>query len=61
MDKVLTWLAAGAAVIFVVDPDTKVVTRFRSPTDITTFTQDDVIDAGDVVPGWSMPVARIFD
>lgn len=61
LDKALTWLAAGASVVFIVDPDARIVTRFRSPTDITTYTEHDVIDAGDVVPGWSMPVARIFN
>jgi Uma2 family endonuclease len=60
VEKALTWLASSAAVVFVVDPSARIVTRFDSATDIMTFTKDDVLDAGDVVPGWSMPVSRIF-
>jgi hypothetical protein len=29
-------------------------------TDISVLTQNDTLDGGDVVPGWTMPVKDIF-
>ena len=58
--KVLDWLDAGTRMVIVVNPRTRTVRVYRSPSDVTDLTMDDTIDGADVVPGWRLPVARIF-
>lgn len=59
-EKVFNWLAAGAKMVVVVNSRKRVVTVYRSLTDIVVLTEEGVLDGGDVVPGWSMPVRDIF-
>jgi Uma2 family endonuclease len=58
--KVTEWLEAGARTVWVVSPKLKTVTVYRSLTDITTLTEKDTLDGGEVVPGFQIPVAEIF-
>ena len=58
--KVAEWLAAGARMVIVVNPRRRSVRVHRSPTDIDDLVEGDVIEGGDVVPGWSMPVSGLF-
>lgn len=59
-EKVFEWLGAGARMVVVVNPRKRAVTVYRSLTDIRVLTEDDTLDRGDVVPGWTMPVRDIF-
>ena len=59
-EKVLEWLEAGALMVVVVNPRKRVVTVYRSLTDIIVLTEDDTLDGGNVVPGWTMAVGDIF-
>lgn len=59
-EKVFDWLEAGARMVVVVNPRKRVVTVYRSLSDIVVLTEDDTLDGGDVVPGWRMPVKNIF-
>lgn len=58
--KVLEWLDAGMRMVIVVNPRTRSVRVHRSPSDVVDLTVDDVIEGGDVVPGWRLPVSRVF-
>ena len=58
--KVRDWLDAGTRMVIVVNPRTRTVRVYRSPSDVVDLTVDDVIDGADVVPGWRLPVSRIF-
>jgi Uma2 family endonuclease len=58
--KVAEWLKAGTALLWVVSPRLHTVTVYRSLTDVTILTERDKLDGGDVVPGFSIPVAEIF-
>ena len=58
--KVSDWLEAGASMVVVVDAHNKNITVHRSHTDVAFLKREDTLDGGDVVPGWSMPVADIF-
>jgi len=55
-EKVLEWLEAGARMVVVVNPRKRAVTVYRSLTDIVVLTENDTLDGGDVVPGWTMAV-----
>lgn len=59
-EKVQAWLAAGASMVWVVNPRWRSVTVYRSATDIKTLTEIDTLDGQDVVPGFRCPVAAIF-
>jgi Uma2 family endonuclease len=59
-EKVLEWLEAGARMVVVVNPRKHAVTVYRSLTDIVVLTENDTLDGGDVVPGWTMAVKEIF-
>ncbi len=59
-EKVLEYLSSGARLVWVVDPETRSVTTYRSRDDIRILTEGDALTGGDVLPGFSVPVARIF-
>jgi Uma2 family endonuclease len=59
-EKVQGWLNAGARLVWVISPKLRVVTVYRSLTDIVTLTEKDTLDGGEVVPGFQFPVAELF-
>ena len=59
-EKVEGWLRAGCEMVLVVDPERRSVTVQGSPDDSVVIGGDEVIDTGDVVPGWRMRVADVF-
>ena len=59
-EKVEDWLNAGSRMVIVVDPRRRVVTVHLPGAAPITLTEQDTLDGGDVIPGWSMPVAEIF-
>jgi Uma2 family endonuclease len=59
-EKIFDWLSAGTRMVIVVNPRRRVVTVYRSLTDIVVLTERDTLDGDDVVSGWTMPVAEIF-
>jgi Uma2 family endonuclease len=59
-DKIAAWLAAGCVAVWIIDPRLETVTIYRSRTEITVKTIAETLDGGDVVPGFSCPVAELF-
>ena len=59
-DKIADWLDAGTRLVVVVNPSTQTVDLYRSRSDIRILTMDDVLDGGEVVPNWTLPVRDIF-
>lgn len=60
LEKVWDYVDAGTPLVIVVDPPARSVTVYRSRTDVAVLTEDDVLDGGDVVPGWRLPVRDVF-
>jgi Uma2 family endonuclease len=58
--KVQDWLDAGCRLVWVADPQTRTVTAYRSRREVAVFATADTLTAGDVVPGFSIPVREIF-
>ena len=52
-EKALAWLAHGAAVVLVVDPVARHVTRYCSSADITVFAGVEPIDCAPAMPGFT--------
>ena len=59
--KVAMWLAHGASLVLVVNPRRQVVSVHRSPDQSRILTTTDTFADDEVVPGWQLPVAAIFE
>lgn len=59
-EKVRTWLEAGVRLVWVVSPVLRTVEMHRPGEAPTTLSAADTLDGGDVVPGFTLPVARVF-
>ena len=59
-EKVVDWLEAGVKMVIVVNPRKRLVTVYKSLTDIVILTENDRLDGDEVVPGWSMSVRDVF-
>jgi len=58
--KAKHWISAGAKLVWVVDPRRHIVTVYQSLTEIFEIIETDILDGGDVVPGFELSVADIF-
>ena len=58
--KVREYFAAGVRLVWVVDPDARAVTVYTTPGDGTVVRDDATLTGGDVLPGFSCPVAALF-
>jgi Uma2 family endonuclease len=59
-DKVARLLRAGTSLVWVVDPDRRTVTVHAPDASPRTLREDDTLDGGAILPGFSLPVADIF-
>ena len=60
-DKTLFWHGRGVNVVVEVYPAESAVMVHRRGVPFVTLTGDDVLDGGDVLPGFSLPLSEIFD
>ncbi len=58
--KLLEYLDAGVLLVWLIDPRDRTIRVYRSATDVVTLTEADVLDGGDVLPGFRLPVAELF-
>jgi len=54
------YFKAGVAMVWIIDPDERRATVFTSPTDSAEYREQDVLDGGSVLPGFSFPLADLF-
>ena len=59
--KISMWLEHGVSMALEVRPATRTITVHRPGVSPVTLTGDDVLDGGDVLPGFSLPLSEIFD
>ena len=59
-EKVSEWLAAGTIEVWVVSPNLRTVTVYRSQNDILALTESDLLEGGDALPGFRIRVEEIF-
>lgn len=58
--KVQDWLDAGAKAVWVVYPDTRIVTLHHSLQDVRGFSDTDTLDGSPILPAFSVRVSEIF-
>ncbi len=59
-DKVLTYLEAGVRMVLVLEPKRRTVTVHTPDRVARTLVVGETLDGGDVLPGFSVPVADLF-
>ncbi|MEM7808510.1 MAG: Uma2 family endonuclease [Planctomycetota bacterium] len=59
--KLHEYFASGCLLAYVIDPKTKTARRHTSAREFTEIAADGELDGGDVLPGWSVPFAELFD
>jgi Uma2 family endonuclease len=52
---------SGAGQVWLVDPEKRTVSVYTSPDEGFVLTEADTLTGGDVLPGFALPVKRIFD
>ena len=60
-EKLEEYFAINVRMVWLVAPEARCVHVYRSLTDIRTFKETDTLTGGDVLPGFEMPVAKIFE
>lgn len=59
-EKAAMWLSFGSREVWVADPQPISITRYRPGQEPEVLGEDDVLDGGDLLPGFSVPVWRLF-
>ena len=59
-EKVAAWLAAGTQMVVVVEPRQRTVAVHRTPGAVDVLREGDVLEGGEVVPGWKVSLAALF-
>jgi Uma2 family endonuclease len=59
--RIRDYMNAGVSLIWVVWPDERSVSVYSGSTSPVKLTSDDTLDGGDVLPGFSVKVADLFD
>lgn len=59
--KLREYFAIGVRLVWIVDPQTRNVYAYRSLTDVREFTENDDLPGDDVLPGFSVKVAQLFE
>ena len=60
-EKLAEYFAINVRMVWLADPEERCVHVYRSLTDIRTFNEGDTITGEDVLPGFTLPVAKIFE
>lgn len=59
-DKLQFYLLHGVRLVWVVDPEARVIRVYRLGEDAQILREEDCLEGGDVLPGFSVPVRDIF-
>jgi Uma2 family endonuclease len=60
-EEVADWIGAGTRAVWIIDPQRRTVSVYRSTSDATELSEGDELEGGEVVPGFRCKVAEIFD
>lgn len=58
--KVSQWIEAGARLVWALDPSARTLTIHRPGVDPVRLTIDDTLSGEDVLPGFTLPLRRLF-
>jgi Uma2 family endonuclease len=58
--KLRDYFAGGTRLVWYIDPDTQTARVYTSEHDLTDLPTDGALDGGDVLPGFTLPLATLF-
>jgi Uma2 family endonuclease len=58
--KLQEYFSAGVLLVWIIAPEARTVTVYCAPDQFTVLTEKETLDGGDVLPGFSLPVADLF-
>ncbi len=58
--KIREYLTAGVSEVWIVEPEVKMVTIYRSQTDFTVFSEDDELVSEPLLPGFRLKLSELF-
>ena len=59
-EKISLYFAAGSRQVWIVNPKRRTVSVYRSPDEVQILGEQDTLDGGDVLPGFSYELAKLF-
>jgi Uma2 family endonuclease len=59
--KLREYFGIGVQLVWIADPVSRTVYAYRSLTDVREFGEADSLTGDDVLPGFSVPVAQLFE
>jgi Uma2 family endonuclease len=60
MDKLEEYFSIGVLMVWIVDPRKRQIHVYSSPTEVIRLQVGDTLDGGDILPGFTLPVADLF-
>jgi Uma2 family endonuclease len=58
--KLLDYFTTGCQLVWLVDPQKRTVAVYTAPDQITVLLEDQTLDGGHVLPGFSLPLRKLF-
>jgi Uma2 family endonuclease len=58
--KIQEYFAAGVRLVWIVDPVKRTVAVYTAPDQLTVLTEDQTLDGGAVLPGFTLPLRQLF-
>jgi Uma2 family endonuclease len=59
--KLGEYFQVGVRLVWLVDPDTRTVRVFTAADQSILLDRDQMLDGGDMLPGFALPLAHLFD
>jgi Uma2 family endonuclease len=59
-EKIALYFAAGSRQVWIVNPKRRTVAVYSSPFDVRIFGEQDTLEGGDVLPGFSYELSKLF-
>jgi Uma2 family endonuclease len=59
--KIQEYFRAGVRLVWLVEPKTETARVYTSPTKVHRIGTDGALDGGDVLPGFVLPLRKLFD
>ena len=59
--RVRQYFQAGAQAVWLIYPNLEVFHIYDSFTQIRVLTRDDILDGGDIIPGFQIPLSSLFE
>jgi Uma2 family endonuclease len=60
-EKIIDYFDAGTTLVWVIDPKSRTAMAYRSAGDVTLLREGDILEGGDVLPGFSIRIRELME